>query len=188
MRWGRVARQAKQVDYLTPGSAAGGLGRTAARGTAVTLLGQWSGFVMQTLSVVVLARLLTPHDYGIVTGVLVLTGLAELLKDLGLGAATIQRRDLTETQLNSLFWVNLGLGILTAALVAAAGARHAIAQAGYLNRFRHPAASVEARWRQAGAAFWRTDRDGAVLAVSRVAGLQVRAQRAARRYWHAAAP
>ena len=76
----------------------------------------------------------------------------------------------------------------SAALVAAAGARHAIAQAGYLNRFRHPAASVEARWRQAGAAFWRTDRDGAVLAVSRVAGLQVRAQRAARRYWHAAAP
>ncbi|WP_407852484.1 DNA internalization-related competence protein ComEC/Rec2 [Bordetella petrii] len=76
----------------------------------------------------------------------------------------------------------------SAALVAATGPRHVIAQAGHLNRFRHPSALVEARWRQAGTAFWRTDRDGAVVAASSVAGLQVRAQRAARRYWHAVQP
>jgi O-antigen/teichoic acid export membrane protein len=106
-------------DYLRAEVAGPGLGRRAARGTAVTLLGQWSGFVLQTLSTIVLARLLTPRDYGIVAGVLVLTGLAELLKDLGLGAATVQRRNLSGAQLNALFWVNTGLGLFTAGVVAA---------------------------------------------------------------------
>lgn len=70
-------------------------------------------------------------------------------------------------------------------LVAAAQAGHAIAQNGYLNRFGHPAPAVERRWLRAGAAFWRSDRDGAVLAESRAGGLSVWAQRARqRRYWH----
>ncbi|CAM3440107.1 Metallo-beta-lactamase domain-containing protein [Bordetella sputigena] len=74
-----------------------------------------------------------------------------------------------------------------AALVEASEARHVIAQVGYLNRFRHPAAAVERRWRRAGAVFWRTDHHGAVIATSDSGGLVVRSQRElARRYWHAA--
>ncbi|CAB3704203.1 ComE operon protein 3 [Achromobacter insuavis] len=69
-------------------------------------------------------------------------------------------------------------------LVAASHAGHAIAQCGYLNRFGHPAPAVERRWLRAGAVFWRSDRDGAVLAESRAGGLSVWAQRARqRRYW-----
>jgi competence protein ComEC len=72
------------------------------------------------------------------------------------------------------------------ALVRAAAARHVIAQVGYANRFKHPAASVQRRWRRAGATFWRTDRHGAVIAQSAADGLAVGAQREhARRYWHA---
>jgi PST family polysaccharide transporter len=114
-----LRRPGRPVDYLAPDVGASGLGRRAARGTAITLIGQWAGFVLQTLSTVVLARLLTPADFGLVAGVLVVTGLAELLKDLGLGAATVQRRELTGPQLNTLFWVNAGLGVVTAAAVAA---------------------------------------------------------------------
>lgn len=70
-------------------------------------------------------------------------------------------------------------------LVLASQAEHVIAQTGYLNRFRHPARAVEQRWTRAGATFWRSDRDGAVMAQSRVSGLDVWAQRdVARRYWH----
>ncbi|WP_254926160.1 DNA internalization-related competence protein ComEC/Rec2 [Bordetella genomosp. 11] len=73
------------------------------------------------------------------------------------------------------------------ALVEASQPDHVIAQVGYLNRFRHPAPSVERRWRRAGATFWRTDRHGAVIAASREQGLAVHGQReAAGRYWHAA--
>ncbi|QVQ27626.1 DNA internalization-related competence protein ComEC/Rec2 [Achromobacter deleyi] len=70
-------------------------------------------------------------------------------------------------------------------LVAAVGAAHAIAQAGHLNRFRHPARAVELRWTRAGTRFWRSDRDGAVMAESGPGGLDVWAQRdRGRRYWH----
>jgi competence protein ComEC len=70
-------------------------------------------------------------------------------------------------------------------LVAAVGAAHAIAQAGHLNRFRHPARAVELRWTRAGTRFWRSDRDGAVMAESGPEGLDVWAQRdRGRRYWH----
>ena len=65
------------------------------------------------------------------------------------------------------------------------GARHAIAQAGYLNRFAHPAPEVEQRWREARSRFWRTDRHGAVTADSSHEGLRVYAQSLMRqRYWH----
>ena len=70
-------------------------------------------------------------------------------------------------------------------LVQAVEARHVIAQAGHLNRFRHPARAVELRWTRAGSRFWRSDRDGAVMAESRPDGLEVRGQRErAGRYWH----
>ncbi|MBB1594433.1 DNA internalization-related competence protein ComEC/Rec2 [Achromobacter sp. UMC46] len=69
--------------------------------------------------------------------------------------------------------------------VAAMQASHAVAQAGHLNRFRHPAPAVARRWLRAGAAFWRSDRDGAVMAASATQGLRVWSQRErGRRYWH----
>nr|WP_279628542.1 DNA internalization-related competence protein ComEC/Rec2 [Bordetella genomosp. 12] len=49
------------------------------------------------------------------------------------------------------------------ALVAAARARHVIAQAGRFSRFGHPAAAAVRRWERAGATVWRTDRDGAIV-------------------------
>ena len=75
------------------------------------------------------------------------------------------------------------------ALVRAAGADHVIAQAGYMNRFGHPAPAVQARWTDAGANFWRTDHDGAIVAMSEPQGLRVQSQACvARRYWHGNLP
>ena len=70
-------------------------------------------------------------------------------------------------------------------LVQAVEAKHVIAQAGHLNRFRHPARAVALRWTRAGSRFWRSDRDGAVTAESRPERLNVWGQREwAGRYWH----
>ena len=53
-----------------------------------------------------------------------------------------------------------------------------------LNRFRHPAPAVEHRWTAAGVRFWRSDRDGAVVAESLPAELRVRGERQRNgRYW-----
>lgn len=70
-------------------------------------------------------------------------------------------------------------------LVNAVNAGHVIAQAGNLNRFRHPARAVELRWMRAGSRFWRSDKAGAVMAESRPDRLEVWGQReSAGRYWH----
>jgi competence protein ComEC len=61
---------------------------------------------------------------------------------------------------------------------------HVIVQAGYLNRFRHPANVVVTRWRRVGAQVARTDRDGAITVMSSGAGLIAVGERSmGRRYW-----
>lgn len=92
------------------------LARAAARGAAATLVGQWSRFAVQTASTMVLARLLTPHEFGLVGMVLAFVMIAMLVKDLGLNTAIIQRPTISDRQVNTLFWLNLGLGGAVAAL------------------------------------------------------------------------
>ena len=72
--------------------------------------------LVRLLFTVVLARILTPHDYGLVASVQVITGLAVLLQDMGLSAATLQRERITENQIHALYWLNLLLGATFAAL------------------------------------------------------------------------
>ncbi|MBA3658131.1 MAG: lipopolysaccharide biosynthesis protein [Gemmatimonadales bacterium] len=74
----------------------------------------------------VLARLLTPKDYGLVGLALVYTGLASLLSQFGLGVAIVRRPELTPRYVRAGFTVSVGLGLLwtvvvylTAPLVAA---------------------------------------------------------------------
>jgi competence protein ComEC len=63
-------------------------------------------------------------------------------------------------------------------------AKHVIAQAGAWNHYGHPSPLIQQRWEQAGAAFWRTDRDGALELQSDSNGLQIQGVRASnRRYW-----
>lgn len=75
--------------------------------------------MIQIVSTMVLARLLTPEDYGLVGMVMAITGLAERLKMMGLSAVTVQRRTIDQDQLSFLFWVNVLLGVGVAVLVAA---------------------------------------------------------------------
>lgn len=80
-------------------------------------------------------------------------------------------------------------GSSSSALVAATGASHAVAQAGYLNRYRHPHPLAVRRWEAAGAVFHRTDAHGALVFVSDAEGLHVERERERRRrYWHARRP
>ncbi|MCF7553843.1 lipopolysaccharide biosynthesis protein [Pseudonocardia sp. WMMC193] len=102
------------------------LGGRAARGAAVTAIGQACRILVQVGSVVVLARLLSPHDYGLFAMVMTLAGIAEIFRDFGLSSAAIQTPNLSRGQRDNLFWLNsaIGLGLsvlvfLAAPLVAA---------------------------------------------------------------------
>ena len=74
----------------------------------------------------------------------------------------------------------------SAAFVAAVGAKHAIASAGYANRWRFPRPEVRERWRESGADVVSTGGTGAVRIVLAPDGVSVTAQRDLRhRYWRA---
>jgi O-antigen/teichoic acid export membrane protein len=96
-----------------------GLGRSAAQNAAHTLAGQAVKFILQLASVVVLARLLSEQDFGLVGMVLAIVGIGHIIKDFGLASAAIQARDLTRGQRDNLFWLNTGAGLLMAGLAAA---------------------------------------------------------------------
>src|SRR5260370_2627379 len=95
------------------------LGRLALRGGIVSVAMQYGNGVLQIAAAVVLARLLTPEDVGLVAIVTVLTSFAPMLIDLGLGDATTQRSKITRSQVSSLFWLSSGSGLAIAVVVAA---------------------------------------------------------------------
>ena len=72
------------------------------------------------LGAVLLARLLLPADFGLFVMVVVFIALAELFVQVGLASALIQRQDTTATDENTVFWFNLGIGVLLAIAVALA--------------------------------------------------------------------
>lgn len=77
------------------------------RGGAVTMGAQWARFCLQMASTVVLARLLTPQDFGLIAMVMVVTGFVTRFKDMGLSLATVQKAEINHAQISTLFWINL---------------------------------------------------------------------------------
>lgn len=95
-----------------------GLGRRSVRSGLVNMGSQGLSVALQLLSTVVLARLLTPASFGLIGMVMAVITFAGLFKDLGLSAATIQRKDLDTAQVSVLFWVNVVVGAGLSVLVA----------------------------------------------------------------------
>jgi len=91
------------------------------RSGAVTIASQGAQFGLRTISTVVLARLLTPADFGIMAMVTAVTAFARIFNEMGLSAATVQQKNLTGIQVNALFWLNVLAGVvLTVAMAASA--------------------------------------------------------------------
>jgi PST family polysaccharide transporter len=68
---------------------------------------------------VVLARLLSPDDFGLLGMVVVFTGFLALFQNLGLGPAIVQDRSLDRHQLSGLFWINFLFSVLLAGIAVA---------------------------------------------------------------------
>jgi O-antigen/teichoic acid export membrane protein len=98
-----------------------GLRRTAVRGAGVAIAGSAGNFALQIGSVIILARLLTPSDFGVVTMV---TTFSLLLRGFGLNGFTeliMQREELTDSLASNLFWIGLGIGTILTLAFAGSG-------------------------------------------------------------------
>jgi O-antigen/teichoic acid export membrane protein len=127
-----VAGEAVGTRAASADHAAGDLhdlkGKTA-RGALVSTFSQGSNFVLRLGSMMVLARILAPEDFGLVGMVTACTGFLTLFRDAGLSMATVQLVSISREQISMLFWVNLVFGGVLAALC--------VAIAPILTRFYH---------------------------------------------------
>jgi len=94
------------------------LDRSLVQGLAWTGGARGVGQLLSWASTIVIARVLTPGDYGLVGMATVYLGLVQMLNEFGLSAAIVQRRDLTRSQVERLG----GLALLLSALFFLASA------------------------------------------------------------------
>jgi O-antigen/teichoic acid export membrane protein len=93
-------------------------GRTVSSGF-VTGGAQLAQFGLNLVSIAILARLLTPGDFGLVAMVTTIMGFLRIFNDAGLSTATVQREGITHAQVSNLFWTNVALGGLVSVALAA---------------------------------------------------------------------
>jgi PST family polysaccharide transporter len=97
------------------------LKKKSVRGGIVTIGSRLISVVINLASTAILARILTPFDFGVVAMVLSITAFVAVFKDFGLSSASIQKgAALTPEQGNALYWMNVAVGTALTVLVACA--------------------------------------------------------------------
>ena len=110
-------------NYFGENKAYAGLGRASLHGSMVFVAARGANIFVQLASTVLLARILSPHDFGLVAMVVALISFGPMLIDLGTSEASTQKARITETEISTLFWLNVAISAgLTVLLVAGSGA------------------------------------------------------------------
>jgi O-antigen/teichoic acid export membrane protein len=97
------------------------LRRLAVRGAAAMLSAQGLGFAAQVVGTVMLGRLLTPSDFGVVAMVTTFSLLLTSFGSNGFNEAVIQREEMNQFQASNLFWINCAVGFTLTIGFAAVG-------------------------------------------------------------------
>jgi PST family polysaccharide transporter len=108
--------------YFEENKPRAGLGRLSLRSGVTFIVARGVNTSVQVVSTVLLARLLSPYDFGLVAMVTALVGFAPMLIDLGTSDASNQKALITPVDISALFWLNVVIGsILTALLAGGSG-------------------------------------------------------------------
>jgi O-antigen/teichoic acid export membrane protein len=89
------------------------------RGAFARMCAQATTFLLRIGSLMILARLLDPKDFGLLGMVTAFTGVLGLFRDFGLSSATVQCATVTEEQVSTLFWINVLVGAMLGLLTVA---------------------------------------------------------------------
>jgi teichuronic acid exporter len=85
-------------------------------GTFYTALSRYSNVLVSILISAVLARLLTPNEFGIVALIAVFTSFFNLLSNLGIAPAIVQNKSLTEEDISSIFSFSIAISLFLSAI------------------------------------------------------------------------
>ena len=70
--------------------------------------------LLQFITILVLARILQPEDFGLLAAAMMVIGFLNIFRDLGLAASIIQKKNATQNLISSLFWISIFVGIIVA--------------------------------------------------------------------------
>ncbi len=101
-----------KTEYFDTKHLRSGLKTRALRGASLTMAGQLASFVIQMTGTIVLARLLTPKDFGLVTMVLSVSLLLQGFGGNGFIEAVVQKEEINHRQISTLFWINAGMSFM----------------------------------------------------------------------------
>lgn len=82
-----------------------------------SFLSELAAKAIQPVVFIVLARLLTPEDFGVMTAAMMVIAFSQIFWEAGMGKALIQRQTHIEEAANAAFMINIGLGVLIAGLL-----------------------------------------------------------------------
>ncbi|WP_373032378.1 lipopolysaccharide biosynthesis protein [Sulfurovum sp.] len=80
------------------------------KGGLELIIGQIVSFLLLIISTMILARILSPEDYGIIGIVTAITGFFTLFKEFGLTISIIKKKILTNLELITVFWLYVIVG------------------------------------------------------------------------------
>jgi polysaccharide transporter, PST family len=104
------------TDHLKPQ-----LKKLAIRGTGATVFAQTLNYGMVMVGIIILSRILTPDDFGLVTMVVVISLILANFGGNGFVEAIVQEEKINHSQISTLFWINTGIsGALTLLFMASA--------------------------------------------------------------------
>jgi O-antigen/teichoic acid export membrane protein len=86
------------------------------RAASIKIFAQGVNFLIRVGSLMILARLLDPKDFGLVGMVTAVIGVFGIFKDAGLSMVTIQRPTISNEEVSTLFWLNILVGCLLGAI------------------------------------------------------------------------
>jgi PST family polysaccharide transporter len=116
-----VNREESVDQYFADNKPYSGLGRASLHSGVAFVAARGLNIFVQLGSTIVLARLLGPHDFGLVAIMLALIGFAPMFIDLGMSDASAQRASISRIEVSTLFWLNLLIGVGLAVALAASG-------------------------------------------------------------------
>jgi O-antigen/teichoic acid export membrane protein len=91
------------------------------RGGLAKIVSQITTLLLRTGTLMIMARLLLPKDFGLVGMVTAVIGVFSVFRDFGLSAAAVQRQSITTDQSSTLFWINVAVGIALGLIAVALG-------------------------------------------------------------------
>lgn len=106
------------TEFFSMGGLRQDVNRRALRGGAAVMAAEITSQLLRVAATAVLARILLPADFGLLSMVTAISVFAERVKDIGLSDATVQRQRITHSEVSTLFWINVLVCVLIAGVLA----------------------------------------------------------------------